>query len=82
MAEYGRYDVIRYGSGYAVTDMQTHNWMHEKLLPWMKAHSLARKLEKEDERKRLAETREADAKAFAADAAARRAPKKKRARRK
>jgi hypothetical protein len=26
MATYGRYEVITYPSGYAVTDMQTHEW--------------------------------------------------------
>jgi hypothetical protein len=75
MAEYGKYDIIRYASGYAVTDMQTHNWMHEKLISWVKADGLARKLQKADEQKRLAD-------AAAADAAARSAPKKTRARRK
>lgn len=49
MALYGKYDVVRYPSGYAVTNAQTHEWMHEKPIPNQDdAHKLARKLAAED----------------------------------
>lgn len=53
MATYGKYEVISHPSGYAVTNMQTHNWMHEDLIAdQAKAHRLARKLMDEDRAKR------------------------------
>lgn len=49
MADYGKYDVIRYPGGFAVTDMQTHEWMHEELIgDQAKAHKLARDLQARD----------------------------------
>jgi hypothetical protein len=55
MADYGKYDVIRYPGGYAVTNMQTHEWMHEKLIADQEAaHRLARQLRDADH-KRAAE---------------------------
>lgn len=52
MATYGKYDVIVYPSGYAVTDMQTHQWMHEKLITDREAaHRLARQLRDADHKR-------------------------------
>lgn len=49
MATYGKYEVIVYPSGYAVTNMQTHEWMHEKLITdYDAAHRVARRLQKRD----------------------------------
>lgn len=57
MATYGRYEVIKYPSGCAVTDMNTHEWAHEKLMPEQAAHALARKLEREEAEKKLKEAK-------------------------
>jgi hypothetical protein len=59
MATYGKYDVIAYPSFYAVTDMTTHDIVATRT-DRIKAHRLARKMDRQSKSARHARKPEKD----------------------